>query len=156
MQGDARVIELLNGYLQIELTGHKQYLLAAAACTHWGLKRLQQTQAAYAREETEHAEHILQRILLLEGVPEPTDAAVVSQAGSVEEQLRRDEALVTRAILYLRDAVLHCQRCGDEGSRALFLEMLVDEEHHLDWLEQQLELIARLGAPAYLQQRMLA
>lgn len=154
MQGDAGVIERLNGYLQIELTGHKQYLLAAAACAHAGLGRLREAQTAYVHEETAHAERILQRILLLGGVPVPTDLGVAAPAATAEEQLRRDEALVARAIDYLRGAVAYCASVGDEGSRALLLEMLVDEEQHLDWLEQQLRLIATLGAPAYLQQQL--
>ncbi len=149
MKGDSRVIELLNEYLQIELTGHKQYLLAAATFERWGLTRLRDAEKAYSHEETDHAAVILHRILLLEGTPNLSDAGAVSAPASTTEQLRRDEALVTRAIVQLRGAVGHAASAGDDGSRALLEHMLVDEEKHLDWLEQQLGLIATLGDKIY-------
>ena len=77
MKGDSRVIELLNEYLQIELTGHKQYLLAAATFERWGLTRLRDAERAYSHEETDHAAVILHRILLLEGTPNLSDAGGV-------------------------------------------------------------------------------
>lgn len=154
MQGDARVIEFLNGYLQIELTGYKQYLVAAAACENWGYHRLRDRQREYVKEEMEHAGRILHRILFLEGVPAPSDAGEIVVASSVEQQLRRDEALVRRAIVHLRAAIDHCSAQSDAGSRELLEEMLVDEEHHLDWLEIQLRLIASLGLDGYLQEQM--
>jgi bacterioferritin len=155
MQGDAGVIERLNGYLQIELTGHKQYLLAAAACAHAGLGRLREAQTAYVHEETAHAERILQRILLLGGRARAHRPGRGGAGGhGPKSSSGRDEALVGRAIDYLRGAVAYCASVGDEGSRGLLVEMLIDEEQHLDWLEQQLRLIATLGAPAYLQQQL--
>ena len=156
MQGDARVIELLNGYLQIELTGYNQYLVAAAACDNWGYPRLRDRQRAYVSEETEHAGRILHRILYLEGKPVPSDAGEIVVASSVEDQLRRDEALVRRAIVHLQGAIDYCASHGDAGSRDLLEEMLVDEEHHLDWLEIQLRLIGSLGVENYLQEQMHA
>lgn len=150
MKGDARVIELLNGYLQIELTGHKQYLLAAAVFQRWGLEKLAEAQKAYAAEETAHAAVLLRRILWLEGVPALTDASPVAPPASAEEQLRRDLALVTRAILHLRGAVTHALAVADDGSAELFEKMLVDEEEHLDWLERQLGLFGSLGEKLYL------
>ena len=149
MKGDSRVIELLNEYLQIELTGHKQYLLAAATFERWALTRLGAAGRACSHEETDHAAVILHRILLLEGTPNLSDAGAVSAPASTTEQLRRDEALVTRAIVQLRGAVGHAASVGDDGSRALLEHMLVDEEKHLDWLEQQLGLIATLGDKLY-------
>ena len=101
MKGDSRVIELLNEYLQIELTGHKQYLLAAATFERWGLTRLRDAERAYSHEETDHAAVILHRILLLEGTPNLSDAGAVSAPASTTEQLRRDEALVTLSLIHI-------------------------------------------------------
>ncbi|CAG0966385.1 bacterioferritin [Myxococcaceae bacterium] len=154
MRGDARVIELLNGYLQIELCGYKQYLVAAAAAENWGYDRLRDRQREYVKEEMEHAGRILHRILYLEGTPVPSDAGEIVVASSIEDPLRRDEALVRRAIVHLRGAIDHCTEQGDAGTRELLEEMLVDEEHHLDWLEIQLRLVASLGLDGYLQEQM--
>ncbi len=154
MKGQARVIGFLNDYLQIELAGHKQYLLAAATFDRWGLGKLREAQQAYAREETEHAAVILRRILFLEGAPNLADACAVRSPASVEEQLRRDQALVTRAIVHLREAVTYAAAVKDDGSRVLFERMLVDEEKHLHWLEVQLGLLGGLGEKHYLQSQI--
>ncbi len=154
MQGNARVIEHLNEYLRIELTGHKQYLLAAGVFRNWGFARLHDKQEAYSREETEHAAEILHRILFLEGTPTMEDASPVGVPGSVEAQLRQDHALVHRAIVHLQAGVELCRSEDDNASRELVERMLVDEEEHLDWLESQLELIRLVGAENYLQQQI--
>ncbi|GMU61073.1 MAG: hypothetical protein AMXMBFR34_28360 [Myxococcaceae bacterium] len=154
MQGDRRVIEDLDGYLQIELTGHKQYLLAGAVFERWGLSRLRDAERAYAQEETAHAAVILHRLLLLGGVPHLADVGPVTVPTSAREQLERDQSLVTRAILHLKDAIGRAQAAGDAGSRELLEEMLVDEEKHLDWLEQQLHLHGSLGEKKYLQAQL--
>lgn len=153
MQGDLRVIEHLNGYLQIELAGYAQYLLAAQACADWGYRRLHEKQMAYAREEIEHAARITRRIVFLEGSPVPQAARAPAPALPVAEQLRRDHELVKHAIDHLQGAIAWCERQGDAGTRALFEEMLVDEESHLDWLETQLDVIGRIGMAEYLQEQ---
>jgi bacterioferritin len=156
MKSDPRVIEHLNGYLQIELTGYQQYLLAAAMAGHWGYGALLERQSAYVREEVEHAGRILRRILFLGGTPDLATVAKVTPPPAIEAQLREDHELVSRAIAYLRDAVGVARQAGDDTSRALFEEMLVDEEEHLRWLEEQLKLIAQIGLAGYLQQQIEA
>lgn len=154
MKGDPRVIEHLNGYLQIELTGFQQYLLAAAIAGRWGYGALYERQSAYVREETDHSGKILRRILFLEGTPDMATVAKVTPPPSIEAQLRKDHELVSRAIVYLRGAIGVARQASDDTSRALFEEMLVDEEEHLHWLEEQLTLIAQVGLAGYLQQQM--
>jgi bacterioferritin len=154
MKGEPRVIEHLNGYLQIELTGFQQYLLAAAMAGHWGYAALQARQAAYVQEEADHAGKILRRILFLEGTPALATVAPVTPPPSIEGQLRKDHELVSRAITYLREAVGVAAQVGDNASRDLFAEMLIDEEEHLHWLEEQLALVAQVGLSGYLQQQM--
>ncbi|MBI2389221.1 MAG: bacterioferritin [Deltaproteobacteria bacterium] len=154
MQGDTKVIGFLNRYLRTELTGHKQYLLHSRRCAKWGYGKLAHKQLEYSHEESSHAAKLLDRILLLEGTPELEDLRAIAQKPSVEEQLRLDVDLVTSAIVLLREAILAARAALDDGTAALFEEMLVDEEHHLDFLEIQLSLIGQLGAAPYLQQQM--
>lgn len=154
MKGDAKVIDNLNKYLQIELTGHKQYMLAAGMCANWGYRRLHEVQEAYSREEIEHAAKITRRIFFLEGVPVPKDARTVSPCGSVADQLKLDHELVAHAIEHLQGAVEHCFSCGDAGTREIFEEMLEDEETHIHWLEAELTQIDQIGLQNYLSEQM--
>lgn len=155
MQGDRSVIDRLNTYLQIELAGYAQYLLAAQACADWGYRRLHEKQLAYSHEEIEHAARITRRIVFLEGSPEPRAARAPTPAAPVAEQLERDHALVKHAIDHLQEAIACCERQADGGTRELFEEMLVDEESHLDWLEMQLHVIREIGVERYLQEQRI-
>ena len=69
MQGDPRIIELLNDVLTAELTAVNQYFIHAKLCEQWGYRRL----AAFVRDESidemKHAEQLMDRILFLEGMP---------------------------------------------------------------------------------------
>lgn len=154
MKGQPRVIQLLNEYLRIELTGHKQYLLWSAMCANWGYEKLRAAQEAYSHEETAHSARVVRRILFLEGTPELHAAASVAPVAGVREQLEADHALVSRAIAQLRGAVTVCMEEADGVTRNFFEEMLVDEEKHLDWVETELSLIEQLGLQLYLQQQM--
>ncbi len=154
MKGDATVIENLNKYLQIELTGHKQYMVSAGVCANWGYRRLHEKQEAYSLEEIEHAAKITRRILFLEGDPIPKDAREVKACASIPEMLKKDFELVAYAIEHLQGAIEHCLSCSDAGTRELFEEMLVDEEEHIDWLEAELELIEQVGVANYLQEQI--
>ncbi|MEB2344553.1 MAG: bacterioferritin [Deltaproteobacteria bacterium] len=155
MQGDRRVIDHLNAYLQIELAGYAQYLQAAQACAAWGYRRLHEKQMEYSREEIEHAARITRRIVFLEGSPQPQAARAPVPATPVAEQLRRDHELVKHAIDHLQGAIACCEEQRDEGTRTLFEEMLVDEESHLDWLETELRAIRAIGVERYLQEQRI-
>lgn len=156
MQGDSRVIGLLDRYLSIELTGHKQYLLDASQCRDWGLERLRQRQHAYSEEETRHAERLADRILFLEGRPSMVDHRAPQPSADIVEQLRGNLALIADAMRVLREGLEQAESASDFVSRDLFAEMLADEEAHTDWLETQLGLIERIGLVAYLQTQIAA
>lgn len=154
MNGDPQVIRQLDEYLSFELTGHRQYLLNAATCRHWGFARLAAAQQAYSEEETTHAARIMARILLLGGTPSMGSPRAVESRDTVAKQLESDRALVSAAIDHLRAAIGICERGHDFASRDLMAQMLDDEELHLDWLDRQLGLIARVGLQEYLQAQM--
>jgi len=154
MQGNHEVIGLLNEYLAIELTGHRQYLRNSRACKNWGFGRLAAVQYDYALEEMEHAATLIDRILFLEGEPAVGVSAELAPAGSAVEQLEQDLALVGRACSQLRNAVSRSEALGDFASRDLFAAMLEDEERHTDWLETELGLVERIGVENYLQSRL--
>lgn len=154
MKGDPKVLDGLNGYLSFELTGHRQYLLHAGMCRHWGFERLARIQDDYSAEETQHAARIITRILMLGGVAAPRELRPIVGAPTVPEQLELDRELVSQAMVHLRAAIADCEAGRDYVSRDLLREMLDDEENHLDWLDTEVALIGKLGLQNYLQSQL--
>ncbi|HNU10038.1 MAG TPA: bacterioferritin [Rubrivivax sp.] len=154
MQGDPRVLAALNEYLSYELTGHRQYLVHAAMCRHWGFERMARIQDGYSAEETQHAARIIARILLLGGAVAPREFGPIAGGEDLAQQLERDHALVAAAVAHLRSAIGDCEQCRDFASRDLLAEMLDDEERHLHWLDTERALLDKLGAENYLQSQL--
>ncbi len=154
MKGDAKVIEYLNLALKNELTAINQYFLHARMYENWGLHKLDEHEYEESIDEMKHADALVRRILFLEGLPNLQDVGKLKVGENVEEMLRCDLALELEAVPLLREAIAHCESCGDYVSRELFEDILESEEKHIDWLETQLDLIGRVGLENYLQSMM--
>jgi bacterioferritin len=154
MQGDPDVIETLNEILTAELTAINQYFIHAKMRENWGLSRL----AAVAREESidemKDADKLIDRILYLDGTPNLQRYNPVRVGESVPEQLELELQNEAEAIERYNRAVALAVTKGDNGTRELLEQRLVGEEHHADWLESQLHLIATVGVENYLAQQM--
>ena len=151
MQGDIKVIEYLNEALKNELTAINQYWLHYRLYDHWGVRRL----AAFEREESidemKHADWLAERILFLDGLPNFQLLGRLRIGETVEEVLKADLALEMEALPLLRDAIEHSEKVRDYVSRDLFRRILDSEEEHVDTLERQFEMIARMGIENYVQ-----
>ncbi len=154
MKGDAKVIEYLNLALKNELTAINQYFLHARMYENWGLHKLNEHEYEESIDEMKHADALVRRILFLEGLPNLQDMGKLKVGENVEEMLRCDLALELEAVPLLREAIAHCESCGDYVSRELFEDILESEEKHIDWLETQLDLIGKVGLENYLQSMM--
>jgi bacterioferritin len=150
MQGDARVIELLNEQLTSELTAINQYFLHAKMQENWGFTKLAAHTRAESIEEMTHAEKLTDRILFLEGLPNYQKLLSLRIGQNVTEQFEADMAIEVEVVTRLRPAIAYCESVGDHTSKRLFEEILADEEHHIDYLETQLSLLQSLGEPLYL------
>ncbi|MET8332425.1 bacterioferritin [Streptosporangium canum] len=150
MQGDKKIIELLNEQLTAELTAINQYFLHAKMQENWGYTRL----AKYTREESfdemRHAEKLTDRILFLEGLPNYQKLGILHIGQTVQEQLRADLDVELEVVTRLRPAIILMREKGDATSARIFEEILEDEEHHIDYLETELGLIESLGEQLYL------
>src|SRR5262245_41807953 len=154
MQGDARIIELLNDVLTAELTAVNQYFIHAKMCDNWGYERLGKHHRDESIGEMKDADELIERILFLEGVPNLQRLGTVTVGEDVAEQMRLDLDLERAAIERLNAGIITCTAEGDNGSRQLLEEILGGEEEHADWLETQLSLIEEIGIAHYLAQQM--
>jgi bacterioferritin len=151
MKGDAKVIEFLNQALTNELTAINQYWLHYRVLKNWGVHKLADYERHESIDEMKHADTLADRILFLEGLPNFQAIGRLKVGETVEEILKADLALEMEAIPMLRDAVQHCESVRDYVSREVFERILENEEEHVDFLEQQFEMIARMGLENYVQ-----
>jgi bacterioferritin len=151
MQGDARVIEFLNEQLTAELTAINQYFLHARMQENWGLTILAKHTRAESIDEMRHAELLTDRILFLDGLPNYQKLFALRIGETVKEMFECDMKVEVEAIERLRAGIEYMRSIGDVTSARIFEGILQDEEHHVDYLETQLDLLNRLGEPLYLQ-----
>ena len=154
MKGDPQVIDGLNRALTIELTAINQYFCQAKMCQNWGLQRLGRKHYEESMGEMKHAEKIIERILLLEGVPEIARYDVIRVGTDVKEQFENDLQLEMGGVKHYNAAIELCTKLGDNGTREILEPILTESEEHVDWLETQLGLIATIGLENYLTEQM--
>jgi len=155
MKGSEQVISQLNAALSDEMTASVQYMVQAEMCDNWGYKRLSALTKARAIEEMRHAEHLIERVLFLDAIPNVTVPLAPKIGATVPEQLQIDLDDETNAIKTYNHAIRICSDAGDAGSKDLFESLLHDEERHADFLEAQLHAIKEAGLGAYLSQQLL-
>jgi bacterioferritin len=154
MKGHDQVVTLLNDILTAELTAINQYFIHARMCENWGYKRLWKKLRDESIGEMRHADRLIERVLYLEGVPNVQRLGKVNVGQTVPEQLRLDLELERSAVVALNAGIEVCRGAGDNGSRDLLEEILESEESHIDWIEEQLELIKQVGEGHYLAQQI--
>ncbi len=154
MKGDPKVIEHLNKALYNELVAINQYFLHAKMFKNWGLKELAEHEHHESIDEMKHADRLIERILFLDGLPNLQSLGKLFIGESPKEALECDLRLEHQALPDLKAGIAHCEQVADYTSRELLESILASEEEHIDWLETQLGLIARLGEPAYLQTKL--
>ncbi|HTR66485.1 MAG TPA: bacterioferritin [Terriglobales bacterium] len=154
MKGDAKVIAVLSEVLKAELTAINQYFLHAEMCNNWGYYKLGKLARKESIEEMQHAEILMERILYLDGTPNMSDYFKINIGQNVKAQLTNDLNLEYDAVKRLNSGIETCVKVGDNGSRELLSKILSDEEHHIDWLEGQLNVIKEIGIENYLAQQI--
>lgn len=152
MRGDDEIISLLNEQLTSELTAINQYFLHSKMQANWGFTKLAEHTRAESFEEMQHAEWISDRILFLEALPNYQRLFNLRIGQTVREQFDSDLAIEVDVVDRLKPGIAMCREKGDITTANLFETILRDEEHHIDYLETQREMIDTLGEQLYLSQ----
>lgn len=149
MKGNAKVIERLNEALFLELSAVNQYWLHYRLLDDWGFTKLAAKERAESIEEMEHADKLVERIIFLEGHPNLQTLAPLRIGQSVKEVLECDLLGEKDAWNSYTKSRNICEAEGDYVSKNLFETLIADEEGHIDFLETQLELLAKIGEEKY-------
>src|ERR1043165_7455239 len=151
MKGDAKVIDYLNKGLRSELTAINQYWLHYRLLENWGFNELAKKWRKESIEEMEHADKFVDRIIFLDGFPNMQVLDPLHIGQNIKEILEADLQAEIGARAIYQEAATYCQSVKDYVSRDLFEELMADEEHHIDFLESQLDLVNQLGVQLYAQ-----
>tara|TARA_B100001013_G_C24549085_1_gene417891 strand:+ start:446 stop:922 length:477 start_codon:yes stop_codon:yes gene_type:complete len=151
MKGHTQVIEALNKVLYNELIAINQYFLHSRMLKNWGVTKLAEYEHKESIDEMHHADVLVERILFLEGLPNLQNLGKLLIGEDVKEILECDLTLEQQALPALKNGITLCENKADFVSRQLLEDILKSEEDHIDWLEEQFDLIKRMGLENYVQ-----
>ena len=154
MKGNPQIIAELNKLLKNELTAINQYFLHARMMKHWGFERMAKKIYEESIGEMKHADRLVQRILMLDGLPNLQDLGKLGIGETVPECLNADLKLENSARTALVAAVAHCESAKDFVSREIVVDILEDAEDHIDFLETEIAMIEKVGLQNYLQSQI--
>jgi bacterioferritin len=154
MKSENAVVKILNSQLTNELTAVNQYFLHARMYKHWGLEKIGKKEYDESIGEMKHADNLINRILMLDGLPNLQALHKLMIGENTPEMLQCDLKLEKAAQKTVKEGIKICEEASDYVSRALLQEILEDTEEHIDWLETQIDLIGKIGLENYLQSQM--
>jgi bacterioferritin len=156
MSKNSKSIANLQTALAMELTAIHQYLLHAHTLDDWGLDKMAGKMREEMQEELGHAGAFIERIMFLGGDPKVEASKTPKRATSLKSMFESDLAEERGAVAFYTEAAEAAVKDSDLGTRALFERVLIDEEGHSAWLDLQLDLLERMGEPAYVARHMSA
>lgn len=154
MKGDPKLIDALNGLLKGELTAINQYMLHAEMCEDWGYNKLSKSFKDRAITEMHHAEHLMERILFLEGKPIVSSLEAMSIGATVPEQVGNDHDMEIQTVKDYNAAIKLAGELGDNATRDVLKNILMDEDQHVDELEELQDQMEQMSLQIFLSTQM--
>lgn len=149
MKGPEISLKHLQRAITMELTTVNQYLLQAHQLSHWGVDRLAERMFEEVKEEGGHASRFIERMMFLEGEPNVRDLDKITKPESLRQIFDTQYKMELDARAYYDKAARECQDAGDTGTFELFVSILKDEEEHIDFIEEQFDLMKLMGEQLY-------
>jgi len=154
MKAKEGVVNILNKILTADLTAINQYFVHAKMCENWGYERLHHKVRERSIAEMKDADELIGHILYLDGVPNVQRMNTVQVGETVPEQLKLDLKAEQEMLTLLNDGVVHCTKVTDFTTRHMLEDMAKDVDHHIDWIEMQMETIKQVGLENYLAEQI--
>jgi len=154
MKGDPQVIAHLQAQLKNELTAINQYFVHYRMYKHWGLDKIAKKEYEESIGEMKHADRLMDRIFMLDGLPNLQDLGKLMIGENLIECMNCDLKLEQGAQATIKEGMAHCETVRDYVSRDLLQKILDDTEEHIDFLETQLDVAGKVGEQNYLQSMM--
>ncbi|MAQ85549.1 bacterioferritin [Psychromarinibacter halotolerans] len=150
MKGQKVSLKHLQRALTMELTTVNTYIYQERALDDWGIDRLATRMREEIDEERGHANDFLTRILFLEGKADVQTLDKIEEPKNVRHIFETQQKMELEAREYYDKAARECQEAGDLGSFELFMRILKDEEEHIDFVEEQFDLMEMMGDQLYI------
>ena len=154
MKGDPQVIAHLQAQLKNELTAINQYFVHYRMYKHWGFDKIAKKEYEESIGEMKHADRLMDRIFMLDGLPNLQDLGKLMIGENLIECMNCDLKLEYGAQATIKDGIAYCETARDYVSRDLLQTILDDTEEHIDFLETQLDVASKVGEQNYLQSMM--
>jgi len=150
MKGNKKLVTKLNELLADELTAISQYMVHSEMCDNWGYEKLHKAIESQAKEEMQHAEWLIKRILFLEGAPTMSKLNPMKIGKTVPEMVAADEESEVGAIHAYNAGIALAGELADNSTADLLTQILKMEEAHADWNRVQRAQIEQMGLQNYL------
>jgi bacterioferritin len=150
MKGNPKLIDTLNSLLADELTAINQYIVHAEMCEDWGYGKLHKSIEKRAIDEMKHAEKLIGRILFLEGTPIVSNLNKIHIGSEVPKQVENDRVAEVDAIKAYNDAIVLAGELLDYATRDILVQILNDEDRHMDEIEELQDQIKQMTLPIFL------
>jgi len=150
MKGNEKLLTVLNQLLADELTAISQYMVHSEMCESWGYGKLHKAIEGQAVDEMHHAEWLIGRIIFLEGSPVVSRLNPMKIGAAPADMIGNDQEAELGAVKAYNDGIRLAREVGDQGTVELLTKILVMEEGHVDWAEEQRDQISQMGLQNYL------
>jgi len=150
MKSNKNLTATLNDLLSDELTAISQYMVHSEMCDNWGYEKLHKAIEKRAKEEMNHAEWLVKRILFLGGMPVVSKLNRMKIGKDVSEMVSNGHESELEAIRAYNAAIGLAGELSDQGTADLLTSILKMEEEHAHWAEIQKTQIEQMGLENYL------